>query len=66
MPDTGINPLCCTKGFDPALQFKWCSMHIVNLGTLQVLNGSVLTLMFEHSCFAFDWSTLKSCFCQKL
>ncbi|CAE7245657.1 unnamed protein product [Symbiodinium sp. CCMP2456] len=49
MPDTDINPLCCVQGFNPALQFKWCTMHVLNLGALQVANGSALMLLLSHS-----------------
>ena len=45
----GANPLICLRAFNPALQFKFCSMHVVNLGCLQVHNGSVVQLLLVHS-----------------
>ena len=44
-----VNPLCCLYAFNPAVQLKWCTMHLVNLGILQVLNGSSVVLLLEHS-----------------
>ena len=45
----GANPLVCLRAFNPALQFKFCSMHVVNLGCLQVHSGSVVQLLLVHS-----------------
>ncbi|CAE7702739.1 unnamed protein product [Symbiodinium necroappetens] len=38
--------------FNAATQIRPCSMHIANLGTVQVLNGSVLDLLVKSGFFA--------------
>ena len=43
-----LSPLCCIIGFDPTLQLKWCSMHIVNLGVLQIHSGSCMSILLEN------------------
>ena len=45
------NPLSELSWFDARWQLKPCSMHIVNLGVLQVHNGSCLQLLIEQNLF---------------
>ena len=45
------NPLSELSWFDARWQLKPCSMHIVNLGVLQVHNGSCLQLLIEQNFF---------------
>lgn len=41
------HPLINAPGFEVSM-IKWCSMHCVNLGILQNLNGSLCSLLFSH------------------
>lgn len=41
------HPLFTVPGFETS-QIRWCTMHCVNLGVLQNLNGSLVSLLFEH------------------
>lgn len=45
------NPLCLLPWFDGRWQLKACSMHVVNLGVLQVHNGSCLQLLIQQNFF---------------
>ena len=40
------HPICGLPGFQVA-QIRFCSMHIVNLGILQNLMGSLISLLFQ-------------------
>ena len=42
-----LNPLTTVIGYSP-FQIKWCSMHVVNLGVLHVVNGSAVQLLLEQ------------------
>ena len=55
MPDE-VSPLCCVQNFNPALQFKFCSMHVVNLGVLPVHSGSIVAMLLEHR--RFSWNSI--------
>ena len=41
-----VNPLCSVVGWNPFM-LRFCSMHCVNLGILQWLNGCTLHTLFD-------------------
>ena len=49
------HPLMGYVGFDPK-HIKWCSMHTLNLGILQHLNGSSIELLCQLGCLY--WTAL--------
>lgn len=48
-PCRSPQPIMGYVGFDPG-HIKWCSMHTLNLGILQHLNGSAIDLLCALGC----------------
>ena len=48
-----LNPLTTIVGFRPS-QIRWCSMHVLNLGVVQVVNGSAVQLLLEEGQMYFE------------
>ena len=43
-------------------QLRFCSMHTINLGVLQALNGSLLSLLCSHGCLPVVFYCYPMCF----
>ena len=63
-PGRFTHPLQSFPGFE-VRQVRFCSMHTINLGILQALNGSSLPLLCSHGCLPVSsfWCTQVVFYC---
>ena len=60
-PERFTHPLQSLPGFE-VRQLRFCSMHTINLGVLQALNGSLLSLLCSHGCLPVVFYCYPMCF----
>ena len=56
------HPILGLDGFEVS-QLRFCTMHIVNLGILHNVSGSLVSLLCEHGCLDID-TTMWDCACR--